>query len=534
MNKNQRQVQQTFLESEKEILRELNTIYLQAQMDIEDKIFDLMNRKDVENIQNIIYQKEYQKALKKQIEGILDNLNSNQFTTITDYLVNCYEDGFIGVLYDLQGQGIPLIIPIDQKAIVRAVKLDSKINGSMYEHFGENISVLKKNISREIARGISTGTSYQIIAKNIKQNMIGDYKNPKGSYAYAVKIARTEGHRIQIQSTMDAQGKAKKAGANIKKQWDSALDGRTRPRHRLLDGQIRELDEDFEVEGKSVSAPGMFGDPAEDCNCRCALLQRAKWTLDEEELNTLKERAEYFEIDKSSSFKEYKKKYLKEVDDFEKNDIIENVYNPMSEEQYFEYAEEHRKNISEKIRKSIYRTDWDNMQELNKYGYINSDYSLEINCLKRKDPKDFDGSIYENKFEKVIKNLQEAIANNILNENISAVRYLDFKWLSDKISQSSYEELKKHNKYDTAIKELLKKKIINDNQFISASLQEEFNVYNNRPLKMIIKADKGTHAFVTENKMEREIIFDESNLLIERIDVKKDTIEIVVKIINKE
>lgn len=104
MNKNQRQVQQTFLESEKEILRELNTIYLQAQMDIEDKIFDLMNRKDVENIQNIIYQKEYQKALKKQIEGILDNLNSNQFTTITDYLVNCYEDGFIGVLYDLQGQ----------------------------------------------------------------------------------------------------------------------------------------------------------------------------------------------------------------------------------------------------------------------------------------------------------------------------------------------------------------------------------------------------------------------------------------------
>ena len=25
--------------------------------------------------------------------------------------------------------------------------------------------------------------------------------------------------------------------------------------------------------------PGGFGDPAEDCNCRCALLQRARWAL---------------------------------------------------------------------------------------------------------------------------------------------------------------------------------------------------------------------------------------------------------------
>lgn len=309
MNRNQKEVQQAFLKSEKEILQELNAIYLQAQIDVEDKIFELMNRKDIENLQSIIYQIDYQKALKKQIDSVLDNLNSNQFKSISEYLIKCYNDGFIGTMYDLQGQGLPFIFPIDQKAIVRAVKLDSKINGSMYSHFGENIEELKKDISREIARGISTGTSYQIIGKNIKNNMLGDYKNPKGAYAYAVRIARTEGHRIQIQSTMDAQQKAKEAGANIVKQWDSALDGRTRPTHRRLDGQIRQLNEDFEVEGKHVSAPGMFGDPAEDCNCRCALLQRAKWALDENELKTLKERAEYYELNNTKNFDDYKQKY---------------------------------------------------------------------------------------------------------------------------------------------------------------------------------------------------------------------------------
>ncbi len=213
-------------------------------------------------------------------------------------------------MYDLHGQGIPLIMLIDQAAVVRAVKLDSKINGSMYAHFGENVTALKQDIAREISRGISSGQSWHRIAKNITHNMMGDYKNPKGAYAYVMMISRTEGHRIQIQSTMDAQKKAKDSGADIVKQWDAALDGRTRTTHRQLDGQIRELDEDFEISGMKVKAPGYFGRPSEECNCRCALLQRARWALDEEELNTLKDRAEYFGLDKTKDFDDFQKKYL--------------------------------------------------------------------------------------------------------------------------------------------------------------------------------------------------------------------------------
>jgi hypothetical protein len=78
---------------------------------------------------------------------------------------------------------------------------------------------------------------------------------------------------------MNACKKAKEKGADVLKQWDASLDGKTRDTHRLLDGQIRELDEPFEVHGMTAMQPGDFGDPAEDCNCRCALLQRARWAL---------------------------------------------------------------------------------------------------------------------------------------------------------------------------------------------------------------------------------------------------------------
>ena len=125
-----------------------------------------------------------------------------------------------------------------------------------------------------------------------------------------IRIARTEGHRIQVAANLDAMQAAKERGADVVKQWDATLDETTRERHRELDGQIREIDEYFEYSGGTVKAPGMFGNPAEDCNCRCAVLTRARWALDEEELKTLQERAKYFGLDKTKSFEEFREKYL--------------------------------------------------------------------------------------------------------------------------------------------------------------------------------------------------------------------------------
>ncbi len=271
MNKKQKEVQQLFLDQEKEVLKKLKANYQDALSEINSKIELLMARQDAD-MQHVIYQVEYQKALKDQVSAILEQLHNNEFETVSEYLAQSYEDGFIGTMYDLQGQGIPLIIPLDQEQVVAAIQHETKLSESLYMALGRDTKDLSKKIAGEISRGISNAAMYSEIARNIA----AWGRIPKNN---AMRIARTEAHRIQIQATADAQWKAKANGADVVKQWDASLDKKTRKSHRELDGQIRELDEPFEVNGHKAMQPGGFGRPEEDINCRCALLQRARWAL---------------------------------------------------------------------------------------------------------------------------------------------------------------------------------------------------------------------------------------------------------------
>ena len=107
-------------------------------------------------MRSIVYQKQYQESLKKQVSGIIDKLHDEDYKTVSEYLEKCYDDGFIGTMYDLQGQGIPMCFPLDQESMVRAVQLDSKISKGLYSRLGEDVNVLKKKITAQVSRGIST------------------------------------------------------------------------------------------------------------------------------------------------------------------------------------------------------------------------------------------------------------------------------------------------------------------------------------------------------------------------------------------
>jgi len=283
VNKRQIEVQKISADNEERIIRQLKQVYNQASKDCAAKIQELSMRTDMENLQTIIYQKQYQEAMKKQIDGVLNELNSKSFATIADYLGECYETGFLGALYDLQGQGIPLCFPINQEEVVQALQVDSKISKGLYQRMGEDTEHLKKSIKAELARGISNGSSWNVIAGKIASGMRTPFTK---AYNRAIGIARTEGHRVQQEATLHCQQRAKSKGADVVKQWDSTLDGKTRPSHRALDGQIRDVDEPFEGDGGKAMYPGGFGMPSEDCNCRCCLLQRARWALSTEEFVT--------------------------------------------------------------------------------------------------------------------------------------------------------------------------------------------------------------------------------------------------------
>lgn len=294
--------------SEEQVLKEVERSYDDALKVIEERLKKLQER---EQTQSVIYQRKYQEMLRNQLTEVLEDMQDVQYTKVSDYLYECYENNYVYAMYDIHKQGVPVVVPIDQTQVVEAVKTDSKLSKSLYATMGKSITELKEQITRELSRGIASGMMHADIARNLK-------RRAGVAMRYTYRIIRTEGHRIQCKAAEDAQRAAKAKGADVVKQWDATLDGRTRRDHRKLDGQIRELDEPFEVGGHKAMRPGGFGRPEQDINCRCALLQRARWALDDEELDRLKERAKLHGLDKSEDIEDFKKKYLKAAEKVEK------------------------------------------------------------------------------------------------------------------------------------------------------------------------------------------------------------------------
>ncbi len=269
MNKAEKQAAAQSMRNEATVLRQTRENYKEARANIEEKIKELSER---EQTQSVVWQKQYQEALKAQLDTAIDALSNKNYSNIAEYLNGEYENGFIGTMYSLQKQGIPLAMPIDQKRVVKMIQTGAdgiKLSKRLYG----NSTKLKNAIRREVSIGLASGESYQDIAARLTRTMGVDYNK-------TVRIARTEAGRVGNGSRFDAMTGAKKCGADIVKQWDSTLDGRTRTAHRLLDGQIRELEDDFEAEGQKAPHPHGFGVAWMDVNCRCVVVQRARWAID--------------------------------------------------------------------------------------------------------------------------------------------------------------------------------------------------------------------------------------------------------------
>nr|DAY47062.1 MAG TPA: minor capsid protein [Caudoviricetes sp.] len=342
-------VQIEFLDDEERVIRRLQAVYNKSLKDItqkanalqeeiykiQDKYNSVEDEQERETLKSMerskVYQKQYQDALKTQVRGILDKMHQKEFKTVNEYLNGCYNKAFTGNMYVLHGEGIPLIVPIDQEKVARAVQINSKISKGLYSRLGEDVDLLKRKITAQISRGVATGMSYSQMAQQLAGYTKTGYNN-------AVRITRTEGHRIQQESTMDACYAARERGADVVKQWDATMDANTRESHQMVDGEVRALDEKF---SNGLMYPGdPSGSAAEVINCRCVLLQRAKWALDQKELDRLKERASFYGLDKTKSFDEFNEKYIGTVENSKGNKIKMDLqfFAKIPDEKLTEYA----------------------------------------------------------------------------------------------------------------------------------------------------------------------------------------------------
>lgn len=304
MNKWEKEVQQSLLNDEQQVLNVLKMAYAGTLRDVQDKMSAYFARIQANpNDVSAIYQFRYQQALQDQIYNILDNLKNQNYQTISEYLEHSYENGWLGAMYDIHRQGIPVIMPINQENAVRAITINSRISVPMYTRLGTDINLLRVAIAGEVTRGITSGSAWHDVSARISDKAnISAYN--------AMRIARTEGHRVQCNAQYDACNSAKQSGADVVNQWDSTMDSRTRDTHRRLHKQLREVGQPFEIDGKKALYPGAFGIPEEDIHCRCALLQRARWALSEAELQQLRNTPEAKALAETSDFEEFKSKYL--------------------------------------------------------------------------------------------------------------------------------------------------------------------------------------------------------------------------------
>ena len=137
-----------------------------------------------------------------------------------------------------------------------------------------------KNVKEKVEKGLNEGLPIKEIAKSIQDDKTFDA-------ARATLIARTEATRVHGASTLASMRDAKSFGVNVRKAWIANRDDHTRPWHtQLLENygrkdQAIEPEEDFVVVAQDENgqiigtftgqSPGSFGNPANDCNCRCTI-----------------------------------------------------------------------------------------------------------------------------------------------------------------------------------------------------------------------------------------------------------------------
>ena len=103
--------------------------------------------------------------------------------------------------------------------------------------------------------------------------VISAFAMPGMELTSAVRAARTAMTGAQNAGRMDSYAAAQRMGIKLQKRWLATLDNRTRHEHRKLDGQVRDNEKPFEVDGEEIRFPG---DPEAAgylvYNCRCTLI----------------------------------------------------------------------------------------------------------------------------------------------------------------------------------------------------------------------------------------------------------------------
>ena len=150
-------------------------------------------------------------------------------------------------------------------AVERLIKTNPAILPIPKPNKMEDYKWNKQHLQSALTQGILQGESIDKIAQRFQRVSGMDERG-------AIRNARTAVTGAQNGGRFDAMERAKEEGVGLKKVWMATLDDRVRDSHAILDGEERELDEEF---SNGLLYPGdAEGEPSEVYNCRCRMVHQ--------------------------------------------------------------------------------------------------------------------------------------------------------------------------------------------------------------------------------------------------------------------
>ena len=203
----------------------------------------------------------------------------------------------------------------------------------------------RQKLISAVTQGILQGESIPKIADRLQQVANMD-RNA------ALRNARTYTTAAENKGRVDSYERAEKLGIKTNKMWLATLDERTRMEHRHLDKMSVPYNEDFEIDGYTISFPGdPSAEPEMFYNCRCTLVadivgypynderkddklgdmtyEEWKHAKDKESKEDIKEEPKELKLDKLE-------KVMKEKDYQEFYELVDNAENRKLYEMYGE------------------------------------------------------------------------------------------------------------------------------------------------------------------------------------------------------
>lgn len=509
--------------------------YRQALIDIkrEMKIF-------MDNYETLSFSKrlEAERLLEngKQIDKILRDINGKVNNTVEKYVKGSAERGYYTSWYAMEGaNNINLNMNMLPEKYINEL-VNRPVKGKVFsKRLYSHTNKLAKHTTAALLDAARTGKSYAVAAKRISDLTEADYKK-------ALRIARTEGGRVQSITKQRSYVEAKKKGVDLQKQWLSTLDKKTRHSHQTLDGQVVEIEEQFESEdGYLADGPRLFGVAKEDIHCRCTTITVVNGISPELRRDNDEDERETFPFKNYDEWYNDKKGIVNQEDKFQtatdRINWLTDTMEKMEDGDYGELTDDEAEELYDKYDKEIeelkkYREglDVDDYKVLNraeideffkdelehkKWRASLSDYDKEVisdytssyyqsfNQIKRTNPNDFFN-------DPRLKGTPEKWRKEMIKKSDELVEILD-RYTTDK----SFTTFRGFSGTVNVTKRDIGKKDIFDDGFMSSSLDKDVvkgftEGENNVTFEIRVKKGLSVGAYVAENSRfanEREFLF---------------------------